>query len=718
MGRGGDYRLNIPALSGGLNVGNDPTLIEDNELVDTRNLRWKDGALVTRKALRAVGNAPLSSLDGNTDYAMGDAFESITPHPFEIDGEMCVVVVDQVNFINSETGNATSNRRALRVVTLDGVVKRTYQIYGQGGNINTLHPLVVVPCDKEAYNCDFLVYHGRYIYRPDDTTGEIAVLGNDELYAPLVMVNGHSYAMGSVGAAAFNGAANGVLYEGFNMLTRRFRCRFTGGSSEGYLVEFYCLPTDISGGVTIEGTTDHGYFKVEVPEKGTATFTLRSAEGAYQDYTVFCDNDNKRVQITPSLPASTASDNIEITATAAEAPDETIRGATLATWFGGTNNRLGGTRLFLAGFADRPSKVMWSDVNNPLYFPENNYMYVGDLSQKITALEKQEDMLVIFKERELYYTTYVQGSIDEEAVTEGTNVDVTVSQAYFPLTQLSPYIGCDCPHTIAVCRNRLVWLCADGRLYTLATAAQYSERNVREIGGKIYPRLQSDTTAADRKAASAADYDGCYCLLIGKTMYLFEYSDTGFVNMSAYASGEKAAKAIAWYVYTFDGLPSYAQHRLLSDGAHKALVLSTCHFHSAGVMRCENAFVRVAYVFTDSDTDAYMHLENAGLGSVNSSVTDSPIASSLTTKAYDFGDLAAFKRIKALFLAAKGQAWVSFIADSEAGSPRRYTSPTMGVHLVMPGVKRCQTVAVRIESDTPLAVRGLRVQYQPFGTVR
>ena len=706
MGKGGDYRLNIPQLNGGIHAETDKTLIADNELADAENVRFQSGALLTRPALRAVGNAPIGALDGNLDYAFGDTFENITPHPFEVDGEMCVVVIDQVNFKNAGTGSALSSRRMCRVVTLDGVVKKEYTFGGTEGDngINALRNAVAFPCDKQQYGSDFLMIQGRSVYKPNDEAEDMRPIPDSDIYAPLVMVNGKSYAFAAGVANPQEGKANGVMYEGFNTLTRRFRCRFTGGGTGSY--EQYYLPTAISGGVTVEGYTSQGKFYAQVPENGSAKVEIHA--DTVTQYTVTLNNAEKYVRIQPPLPPSDTADNIEITATAAASTEENVRGASIAAWFGGTNNRLGGTRLFLAGFADKPSKVMWSDVNNPLYFPENNYMYVGDMSQKITALEKQEDMFVIFKERETYYTTYVQGSIDKEAVIDGTNADVTVSQAYFPLTQLSPYIGCSCPHTVAVCNNRLIWMCADGRVYTLAAANPYSERNVRELGTKIHERLLAETTEEERRNASAADVDGCYMLLIGGTMFLFDYR-----------GGADSAKQVAWYRYIFDGFAHGAWQRLLSDGAHKALLLSTCHILSnGGAMRCAKAFVRAAYVFDkQSRVDAFVRytLEN---DSVSYFVEDHPIPVSFTTKSYDFGEPSAFKRIKALFLAGMGQAKVCFIADGEAGAPRVFSSQKMAVRLVMPSVKRCQTVAVRVESESLLAVRGLRFQYEYFGTVR
>ena len=103
----------------------------------------------------------------------------------------------------------------------------------------------------------------------------------------------------------------------------------------------------------------------------------------------------------------------------------------------------------------------WSDLNNPLYFPENNFSTVGDGSQKITAFGKQNDMLIIFKEHEIYYTNYASNNFTAEEVMSGAIIDVASSSATFPLTQIHSLIGCDCPNTIRLCANRLVWATTD-----------------------------------------------------------------------------------------------------------------------------------------------------------------------------------------------------------------------------------------------------------------
>lgn len=73
------------------------------------------------------------------------------------------------------------------------------------------------------------------------------------------------------------------------------------------------------------------------------------------------------------------SNNLTVTAWKTNAGDrEKICRMVQNTWFGGDRSGVaGGTRLFVCGNPEHPNLMHWSDVNNPLYFPENNYAYIG-----------------------------------------------------------------------------------------------------------------------------------------------------------------------------------------------------------------------------------------------------------------------------------------------------------------------------------------------------
>ncbi len=692
MGNNRDYRLQIPTLSGGVNAAAEASLIADNELADVCNLRRHEGMLKTRRAITATGE-----LLGGFDAAKATRRKMVQlcQRPFEAYGELCTVVMLACD------SNGSEYEREIALVNMDGAIKRRYRLNIKGASDRSALPMVAVPCDAAQYGSAFLLFRGGAVYREGNAASTsmyyLEVVDQSEMYAPLVMINGTS-------TSVLLKHPNGVMYEGYNLLTAYYRAQFTSSvNNVNDVADIYTFPTEIFIGstVTMEIVTEKGITTVSFPSSGEFE-TVVIDEKEYQARVGYKD-----ITFRPALPQSTVSGNVIFTVQRNSKDTTLLSGyPTLGAWFGGTNDRLGGTRLFLGGFGD--ATLRWSDVGNPLYFPENNFMVVGDPSQAITAFDKQEDMLVIFKARELFATTYVQGEIDAESVAAGTNVDVTTKAAYFPLTQLSPYIGCDCPQTVAMCRNRLVWMNSDARVFTLVAAGMYNERNVREIGQKIRPRLQRDHDSAARQTATAADIDGCYALMIDRTLYTFDYDASGFASLTSYTSEDKAAKTLSWFIHRFEALSDKAVCCLVSDGGEKAVLFVTEDTDA-------KVLVTALYTYTDDTADTVWHHTDA-----DSTRQTHPIASYLVTKTFDGGDAAAFKRLKAAFLTLCGNVRVYTMRD---GSTDRTACRTVGsralqTHMFLPSIARCRNFALRIEADTPLQLSALRVHYTPFGIVR
>ena len=231
-------------------------------------------------------------------------------------------------------------------------------------------------------------------------------------------------------------------------------------------------------------------------------------------------------------------------------------------WFGGDAAGIsGGSRVFLGANTDEKEKslVIWSGLNNPLYFPENCYAYVGNNSQSVTAFGRQSDMLVIFKERETYLTQYVRNSsITASDLINQKVVDYTASSVYFPIILLHSGIGCDCPDSIELCRNRLVWACTDGNVYTLCNENQYSERTIFKVSDMISRRLKNESL----HRAMSADIDGRYFLFTDKHVYVMEYESYGYTYVASYSKAEDAQLRIPWWYWE---LPETAVC-VLSDG--------------------------------------------------------------------------------------------------------------------------------------------------------
>ncbi|MBR5135207.1 MAG: hypothetical protein IKV35_06380, partial [Clostridia bacterium] len=162
QGQSRRYRLQVPSLSGGLNTAVPPTLIEDNELTAVCNLRLRNGALQTRKAVRYTDREPLVYISEDETHPRFATFDSVLPHPFEIDGQLCTVVITAANYgsVGGVHGNAFQH---VQVVTLDGEKLKEYTVDGWH-----VRDMVVAPCDTETYGCPFLLYGGNAVYKPND----------------------------------------------------------------------------------------------------------------------------------------------------------------------------------------------------------------------------------------------------------------------------------------------------------------------------------------------------------------------------------------------------------------------------------------------------------------------------------------------------------------------------------------------------------------------
>ena len=256
----------------------------------------------------------------------------------------------------------------------------------------------------------------------------------------------------------------------------------------------------------------------------------------------FYESDGTTVKV---LTASEfVEDNMTITAPCYKGDLSKVYCMEHCVWFGGAANGInGGSRLFLGGNTEHRSLMLWSALDNPLYFPENNYAYVGKNGEAITGFGKQNDMLVIFKENEVYYTRYVQNAdITADNLINQTIIDYQAASVYFPIVQLHTEIGCNVPDSIQLCRNRLVWAHTSGNIYTLVSANQYNERNIYSLSAMIERGLSIS------KNATSADWNGYYCLLCNDKLWLLSYDSYGYQYVLSYSKAEDAAIKIPWFV--------------------------------------------------------------------------------------------------------------------------------------------------------------------------
>lgn len=723
MKGGAQYRVEIPQLCGGVNLSDLPTQVEDNQLTDVHNMWWHQGVLRTRPGLTVKQQGILEV------GALGQVARFVRSHSIS---EQELLLSATRTSPDGKTGsfygyildprNGITNLGSRHDVTLDP--------NGYWSNFS-------VRADKNAgTDYYFFLSDGKVLKQGEDTEGGNGkTLVDAEPYVPHVTVERRNE----------DGSVNNVKFEGYNMLTPQFKCSF---STDGKRMSFYLPAENLDYyDVTVEVTVAHGHdmrkltFTIPAPESDVvpigygnsiddvvdvmfshdgectisnlcATAELNYdtgqlsvyglATGTYEDGTTNSTYILKFKEVT--------SNNIVVTASKTQKGQrETICRMTQATWFGGARSGLdSGARLFVAGNPEKSNLVHWSDINNPLYFPENNHFYVGGADQSVTGFGKQGELLVIFKERELYCSQYVAGNaITADDLISGAVTDIAAMTAQFPLTPLHPTIGCDCPGTIRLVNNRLVWATSDAHVYMLTSVNQYSERNVRDITALIRRDLEKHT-ADELKAATATEYKGHYMLMLPDgTAYLLDVGNSAFQSYAYYASESKANRALPWTIWKLDvGGDEWVT--IVGDNERLCLLKQPPWAPMYGGQEW-------TLYDLDGDTDV-----------------GEPIPCRFTTKLFDFGRSDRLKAVREMTVRVgavpESCVHLSYLVDDSTLEDVYRIEPTEGGELydagyirsyrITPNVNRARLFGMRFDSDGAMAVEGIGLNYSMQGVIR
>lgn len=658
--REGSYRLHIPQLSGGLNRVDPLDTVRDNQLTDCENVWFKDGVLQSRPALRWIEE------DGgpaNPD----DPDSPNQPWLVPPDGSDLVfhkkvgTLFYMVYLVKGQTGG----KDTLYVFYVRKA--RTQDEIEDGKKVVVGHSDSFSPCDagdfknivlfeSDPINGDglyALVYAGSgstagtTVWEHNTNKGDIkwTQITGDDVYAPLVLINGKGDRYDELTSSGVAPFPNAVTFEGFNTLFGNFRAGFMADGKSSRFQLPCALKPGSSLTIQYDGLKDDGG-EYRVP---SAVWTINGNEDTSGETSngIYLKIDREtgilsfnRAEAFAYPLLNNGNPNSIIVTAVADMPTCTLGNSTQAVWFGGSSKGInGGSRLFLAGDNRSPGKVCWSDQGRPLYFPENCYAYVGESGNPVTAMAKQDDMLVFFKENETYYTTYVDGpDYTADDILSGAIVDVTAADAVFPIYQISPNIGCDRPDTIQNCDNRLIWASSPGHIYTLVSSSIYSNANIYRLTDETGPLID---TAGNTQSGIL---DGWYYLFHGETAYVLDYRTAAVRSITSYA---KDRSPVAWYVWKFTPTGPIAVGALSSEVDGLLLI-------SAGTGQNNNNHI-TGGLFEEGTEDTAPGL------------MDLVIKSSLRTKLFDFGYPERMKKISSLVLKAGGQGHMDVSFATERG---------------------------------------------------
>lgn len=723
--------LAVPELFGGLNKRDSVSMVNDNQLTECLNMWKNDGTLKTRPGVctDTVFEIP-NKLEPEVEGYKTFAGENVTKHNIFKDGVNGKMQLCSIPCKDAESGNYT----------------KIYFVFVGADNIdyealkpkefeadNGIGSYFIAEKDGEYY----LYTNNQQIFKYADVENNTASwerVSEEDYYVPLVLA--HCKPLSNTGGVSKEKVfASGTMIEGFNSIGNRYRMVYSTVDADllsdtitshamVYTLLYSTHTSKYQGKKVIARLSNASGTVVEhtVTLSGSSEISYESdyqSDGlkmrvVAQVVSFLRESDGKTATVTAD---DFVEDNLEIEAPYITTTEEKKRvfSMTRCEWFGGDSSGLaGGTRLFLCNNRNKKLKglVTWSGLNDPTYFPENSYFYVGNNTEKVTGFGKQQDMLVIFKERETWYTQYERNTdITAEDLINQTVVDYTSSSVYFPLTQINPNIGCPYPESVQLCRNRLVWLGYNGAVHTLVSNNQYNERSIYTVSGMVQRKLREET----KGAVSSADWNGYYCLSFDNKLYLMDYNCYGFNYISSYSKTEDANIQIPWYYWELPDCEIKGKSPLISVDDNLGFV---GYVEGAKVLNDE---VRRSFFDTSLLCDEL--LPNDG-----GDKAQTPINCHFTTKLFEFGAPHVRKNVERINLQLGNNGaepiYVSLITESgteeqmivlDGNEAESYSPAFIDSKAVFPCIRNVLRLGIELSCSGPMAVDGIILQYRFTG---
>lgn len=214
-----------------------------------------------------------------------------------------------------------------------------------------------------------------------------------------------------------------------------------------------------------------------------------------------------------------------------DAYKDRINKATICTKFGYGGNL---DRLFVAGWDSMREYEFWSEINNPLYFPDLNYARLGDGDTKIMGWNRvSNNQLAIHKNSNgSDSTVYIQNAV--------LNSDNSVN---FPVTEGASGVGVVSERCFGVLNGEPLALSADGVFATkLVTDIPTDIKYAAPRSYYINPKLKQFNLAN----AEAVVYDERYYLAVDDFVFVADGSRKSYI-------GSDDEVCYEWYVW--DNLP-------------------------------------------------------------------------------------------------------------------------------------------------------------------
>ena len=202
---------------------------------------------------------------------------------------------------------------------------------------------------------------------------------------------------------------------------------------------------------------------------------------------------------------------VQITFTKAN-PDayNSVMDCNCAAVYGGDQN----VCVVLGGCEAQPNAYFWCGnhaVMDPGYFPFEQYNLAGDAQDAITGFGKQQNMLVIFKERSIG-----RAALGTQEMASGR---VLLTMNY---TAINAGIGCDLPGSIQLVENNLVFANTRNGVCIVRDSSAAYENNITPISRKV----DNGLLPLLKKAETVCSHDDGerYWLAADGEVYIWDYT--------------------------------------------------------------------------------------------------------------------------------------------------------------------------------------------------
>lgn len=315
---------------------------------------------------------------------------------------------------------------------------------------------------------------------------------------------------------AMNRLPNGTggdIYEDENRLAAGKRVQFTAdGTAKDFNLPYKGLDATPLMKAIVNGTemTEGSGFSVN-RTTGIVTFTTAPT------------------QTTPQTP-----NNVEITCYKS---DEDARNSILRCSCVTTYGLDRSMSVICGGPPAQPNAYFWSGHTSvgldPAYFPFDYYNLAGNADEYITGFGKQQNMLIIFKERSIGKTSFSHTTVNDMLYLD------------LPYTPVNDVVGCDLERSIKLVQNNLVFANTESGVYVLLDTTAAGENTVLRISRNVNGDGKTKGLLYDLQAVSSlgvTSYDDGhrYWLCANGKAYLWDY------EISSYRTKEER---LSWFLF-------------------------------------------------------------------------------------------------------------------------------------------------------------------------